>query len=112
VLPNVAPDAVREDQILHALKKREKEGTSFCTLAREFGISNATLADHPNDSLTCRKAHKKEQKLSPTGERVLEKWCQQENIWSFPPLNKFVKSDSISFGTKVYRAVTGVLIPI
>lgn len=111
MLPNVAPDAVREDQILHALKKREKEGTSFCTLACEFGISNATLAVHPNDSLTCRKAHKK-QKLSPTGERVLEKWCQQENIWSFPPLNKFVKSDSISFGTKVCRAVTEVLIPI
>jgi hypothetical protein len=76
---------VSEDNIAAALAHRDREGTSFRTLALLYQLPSSTLADRARGGLSRQESHVHQQRLTPDMEKALAAWCKQLDDWGFPP---------------------------
>jgi len=76
---------VSEDNIAAALAHRDREGTSFRTLALLYQVPSSTLADRARGGLSRQESHVHQQRLTPAMEKALAAWCKQLDDWGFPP---------------------------
>jgi len=77
--------AAKKDNIAAALAYREREGTSFHTLALQFNVPCSTYADRARDGLSCKESHVHQQRLTPAMEKALQDWYKQLDDWGLPP---------------------------
>jgi len=76
---------VNEDDVRAALAQRERDGTSFRTLAILHKVPSSTLADRARGGLSRKESHIHQQRLTPAMEKSLQDWCKQLDDWGFPP---------------------------
>ncbi|KAH0611005.1 uncharacterized protein H6S33_011432 [Morchella sextelata] len=99
--PGALSEQEREDRIHRALSKRAEYNTPWSVLALEFGIAASTLNDRFNGRKNRREAHQDQQKLPPSVERALKKWCQDMDDAGFPPRVDLLRGMATALAQKI-----------